>query len=534
MADSISTYKAPISSRAISEENIQHFRSTPEGARAYKRTLAFLLAAVGKKQNISSLAVEETVGASFLVNCSAGVDVERLLQGMVELIGECLAVERKVIDREEAIGMFEKQNQPKTARLVYYTPDVAVSCYSVTLGKDGEFITLQHGALLPHLGLLDKTLISLERVDENTLQLFYPQLNIATDTFELARSPEPKLMEAYVKQKNWAAKLNFQTVTDVNQAITRSEGNVIVQLSESLHEFQIVDIATKIGGSPGVNSHEPRPRLVLIAGPSSSGKTTFAKRLGVSLQTLGLKPIVLSVDSYYKDWQHIDPRGMEYVDWESLDSLNLELLNDHLLALLSGEEVLVPEYDMRTSTTKSKEHWISTRLPPGGLIVMEGIHCLNPRLTPKVKKADKFHIMISPLSALALDEMTFVSSTQVRMLRRLVRDYLFRGRTAESTLKQWSGVARGERLNIYPNQNNADVVMNSGLLFEVNVLKIYAEPLLQTILPSQDVFPEATRLLKMLSRFVSLPGNVVPPQSLLREFIGGSWFYEYGGWYKTA
>jgi uridine kinase len=273
---------------------------------------------------------------------------------------------------------------------------------------------------------------------------------------------------------------------------------------------------------------------VLIAGPSSSGKTTFAKRLCVSLETTGLKPIVISVDSYYKAWQEIDSRGMQYVDWEALDSLNLDMLNAHLISLLAGDEVLIPEYDMRTSMPMSEEHWVKTRLPPGGLIIMEGIHCLNPHLTPRVSKADKYQIMISPISALALDEATFVSSTQVRMMRRMVRDFLFRGRSANSTLKQWPGVARGERKNIYPNQNNADVVMNSGLLFEANVLKIYAEPLLRTILPEQEEYQEAQRLLKLLEQLVALPGNVVPPQSLLREFIGGSWFYEYGGWYKTA
>jgi uridine kinase len=243
---------------------------------------------------------------------------------------------------------------------------------------------------------------------------------------------------------------------------------------------------------------------------------------------------VISVDSYYKAWQEIDERGMQFVDWESLRSLNLELLNEHLIDLLAGREVFIPEYDMRTSMPMSKDHWTKMRLPEGGIIIMEGIHCLNPDLTPRVDREDKFQIMISPLSALAIDDLNFLSSTQVRMLRRMVRDYLFRGRSALSTLKQWPGVALGERVNIYPNQNFADVVMNSALPYEVHILKVFAEPLLKTISPELPEYDEARRLLSTLERVVSMPAHIIPPQSLLREFIGGSWYYEFAGHYKTA
>ena len=348
---------------------------------------------------------------------------------------------------------------------------------------------------------------------------------------------EPRLVEAYAARKLWAQRLGFSSVGEINSAIiSGGRAKTLVQLSEALHDHQVASIASQItgvlGGADAAGGSSKR--LILIAGPSSSGKTTFAKRLSVALETLGSRPVVVSVDSYYRHWQEIDPRGMQHVDWESLQSLNLDLLNEHLLALLAGNEVLVPEYDMKTSAPMSREHWQPMRLPPGGVVIMEGIHCLNPALTPRVPAADKFQIMISPLSGTRVDNLYLVSSTQLRMVRRMVRDFLFRGRSALSTLRQWPGVALGEVRNIYPHQNNADAVMNSGLCYELNVLRAYAEPLLHTITPDLPEYGEARRLLAMLSVHSTMPSTLVPPQSLLREFIGGSWFYDYNGLFQNA
>ena len=189
---------------------------------------------------------------------------------------------------------------------------------------------------------------------------------------------------------------------------------------------------------------------------------------------------------------------------------------------------------MKTSMPCEESKWVKTQLPEGGIIIMEGIHCLNPALTPRVEKSDKYQIMISPLSGTIIDDTTTISSTQVRQMRRMVRDFLFRGRSASSTLKQWPGVTRGERTNIYPNQNNADIVMNSSMIYEINVLKVHAEPLLKTIMPDHDEYDEAQRLLSLLEKVMPMSNHAVPSQSLLREFIGGSWFYDFYGWYKNA
>jgi hypothetical protein len=248
MSDSISTFIPTANCvNTVNDKNINDFRKTPEGARIYKRTLSFLLSAAAYQLGLNTCAVEETIGASFLINCDEGTDASVVLGAMRDLIGEAADLTLKDVERTAAIEQFTKQKKPKTVKRVYHTPEVSVKCYSLHLKQlDSEFLCLQYGHLLPNVGLLDKDLIALESVSTNTLQLFYPQVDSLTGSFELNRTPEPMLMEAYAKQKIWAGKLDFQSVTDVNEAILHSKGNMVVQLSEAMHEFQIVNIATKV------------------------------------------------------------------------------------------------------------------------------------------------------------------------------------------------------------------------------------------------------------------------------------------------
>jgi len=252
------------------------------------------------------------------------------------------------------------------------------------------------------------------------------------------------------------------------------------------------------------------------------------------LEALGYKPVVLSVDNFYKAWQDITFEGPQKVDWESLDSLNLQQLNEVLLTLMAGKEALIPEYDMKTSMPVDKSQWTTMKLHESGkgMIIMEGIHCLNPALTKAVPREQKFNIAIAPIPALQLDAVHVLSGTTIRMLRRMVRDYLNRGRPVLTTLRQWPAVVAGEGYNIYPHQSNADAVMNSEIGYEMCVLKVHVEPLLKTVQPTEKEYSEVRRLLQTLEQFIALPTNIIPPQSLLREFVGGSWYYDYGGWYK--
>jgi uridine kinase len=529
----------------MATSNQQDSYTTPEGYRNYKRSIAFILAAAAQRLNLGNLAVEESIGASFVFivkNSETSTETANGLQeAMKALVFEDIAIVSEEVPRAELVAYFTKLGADRSLAFVSAQPSTHMQCNCLALGNsEMKYIGIAHHKLVRSTGAIDPQhfLVSAETKPFPHYRLYHALIadnQLVLDP-TVDQRDESTLLQAYATRKEWGRKLHLNSVVRLNKQITDSKIKQMIQYSEGVHDHQVVAITNRIAGvnADGTSTGAPAPRLILIAGPSSSGKTTFAKRLCVSLETAGLHPIVISVDSYYKGWPDIDGRGMQYVDWEALQSLHLELLNEHLVDLLAGKEVLVPEYDMRTSMPMSEDHWVKTRLPEGGCIIMEGIHCLNPELTSRIPRSEKFQIMISPLSSIIVDDLTIQSSSQIRMLRRMVRDYLFRGRSASGTLRQWPGVALGERHNIYPNQIYADVVMNSGLAYEANVLKVFAEPLLKTIMPDQAEYNEARRLLAMLDNIVSMPSEGIPPQSLLREFVGGSWFYEYAGMYKTA
>jgi uridine kinase len=503
-----------------------------------------MLAAAVEQCNAGPVSIGESIGSSIMISLpKVSAEIAALLnQQMQRLIAQNIDISCIELSRADALQYFSAKSQKYSVEYIQSSSDSSFKCNSCHFPTDDgasvQFLSLFRGPLLSSMGSINPAHfdVRFENSPYPHIRIQHACQNHIQKDFSLMPTEEVVLIQAFAERKVWGENLNFDSISKINSAICDSKGKYLVQMCEALHDRQVVNIADRItcqGTSPSDSCATP-PRLVLIAGPSSSGKTTFAKRLCVALETNGIRPVVLSVDSYYKAWQDIDERGMSYVDWESLRSLNLDLLNEHLIALLNGEEVLVPEYDMRTSMPMSRDHWTRTKLESGGLIIMEGIHCLNPELTPKVDSREKFRIMISPISPTVIDDHNIVSSSQVRMLRRMVRDFLFRGRSAISTLKQWPSVALGERQNIYPNQNFADVVMNSALVYETHVLKVYAEPLLKAISPDAPEYPEARRLLSLLDLLLPMPNLHVPPQSLLREFIGGSWFYDFGGMFKNA
>ena len=338
-------------------------------------------------------------------------------------------------------------------------------------------------------------------------------------------SKNPNILPKYqeTKKLSWALNeyddihklLNLNTLYKLNTAIKEKRIQDIIMLDEALHEKKIAQIADNIVKNRKV-------KMILIAGPSSSGKTTFAKRLGIQLRLNGLKPVTISVDNYFVERKDTPKDKNGNYDFESIEAIDLNLFNDHLTKLLNGEEIEMPEFDFHVGTKRYKGK--KMRLEEDQILVIEGIHCLNDRLTAKIPKENKFKIYISALTVLNMDYFNRISTTDNRLVRRIVRDYKFRGYSAIHTLKSWASVNRGEEQNIFPFQEEADAMFNTSLIYELAVLKDIALSLLEEITNKSPEYAEAQRLKNMLKYFEAIPEKYVPTNSLLKEFIGGGDF----------
>jgi len=327
---------------------------------------------------------------------------------------------------------------------------------------------------------------------------------------------EPQLFHIFQEHKRWGRILNVSTVGRLNEIIASKEIGDFIRIAEALHEKKIAQIADH------VYHHRENIRWLTIAGPSSSGKTTFAKRLAVQLRVNGLQPVTISVDNYFVDRTRTPKDANGDNDFEHIEAIDLQLFNEHLSRLDKGEEVELPTFNFQLGRQEFKGD--KMKLAPNQLVILEGIHCLNPRLTEVLPKERKFRIYISALTQLNLDSNNRISTTDNRLVRRLVRDHQFRGHSAAVTMNMWPSVRRGEKTWIFPFQKEADIAFNSALDYELAVLKPYVEPLLAEIKPDMPQYVEARRLQEFLSCFLTIPTDLVPPTSLLREFTGKSGF----------
>jgi uridine kinase len=483
-----------------------------EGATIYRRSLCFLLTIAAKQLFPDRrLVIGHSLGRGYfyyfdgMQEVNKG-DLQALRARMRDIVSADLPILRRVISYSEAVHHFENSNQPDTVLLLKNRNDLKVPVFTC-----GEFMDLSHAPLVPRTSMLE--VFDVTSYPPGFL-LRYPPWNRPESLSPFRENPV--LFSIYREYKDWGKILNVTCVGHMNDLIARRDVRRFIQVVEALHDKKIAMIADRL------NEQRDEVRLVLIAGPSSSGKTTFAKKLAIQLQVLGRNPVPISLDDYFvaRELTPLDSHGK--YDFESLKAIDVKLLNEHLLRLMDGEEVLIPRFDFHIGRRRDKG--APLKLPERAVIILEGIHGLNDDLTHSIPKSEKYKIYVSALTQLNLDDHNRISTTDNRLLRRVVRDYQFRGHSALETLEMWQSVRNGENRNIFPFQNTADSAFNSALDYELSVLKVYAEPLLKSIKPDQEPFGESLRLLSFLANFAPIPPGWVPEFSILREFIGESAF----------
>ena len=429
-------------------------------------------------------------------------------QRMHELVKADLPIVREVYSRQEAIEIWGSYNYPEKSRLLEHAEDVETAKFYTLEGYRNFF----YGLMTPSTGYVEH--FELRKYRRGVLLRFpHPSHPDRIPAFE----DDKKLYGAFGEANKWQHLLDILYLEDLNEKIRHGEAKDLILLSEALHEKKIAEIADRI-------TKEKR-RIILIAGPSSSGKTTFARRLCVQLRVNGLQPLYMGTDDYFVE-RCDTPLGEDgKPNYENLDALDIDLFNDNMNRLLAGEKVDLPEFDFLEGKKKYGRRITSIR--SNQPIVIEGIHALNDILTEKIDEEQKFRIYISPFTQLNIDVHNRVPTTEARMLRRIVRDYKFRGHSAAQTIALWPKVRTGEDVNIFPYNGRADVLFNSALVYELSVLKKYAQPLLEAVGPEEEEYSEAVRMLKFIRFFdVIDEEQYIPNNSIMREFIGGSVFVE--------
>ncbi len=482
------------------------------GIRIYERSLVLLLLrALKDLYPEDTLEVRHSISRGVYCEIRGSVPIRhdivyQLTEYMRWLIIKGEKFERRKVSVEEAFKIFEKYNMVDKIKLLKKYPKKEITIYQC-----GDCVVSFYGRIVPDASYLK----NFDLVFYSTgLILRFPdkQSCDAVPRFQ----EESRLFTVFQEHKRWASILGVNNIGELNEVIQNGKISDLIRTAEAIQEKKIAHIADRI------YQDRENARLILIAGPSSSGKTTFSKRLAVQLKVNGLDTLAISLDDYFRnrDQMPVDDKGEQ--DFEGLDAIDIPLLNDHLVKLADGQEILSPRYDFTTGKRSPETHPV--RLKPGQLLMLEGIHGLNPQLTPFINELQKFKIYISALTVLNIDMHNRIPTTDLRIIRRIVRDHRTRNYDALDTLKRWPSVRRGENNYIFPFQHTAHVMFNSGMIYELAVLKKYAEPLLNKIPDNTDEFLEAQRLLTFLSYFDELPAEEVPPTSILREFIGQSSF----------
>ena len=485
------------------------------GIRVYQRTSWFILQkAVRDLYPGQTLHIRHSMGQSGFYCEIEGIDpltreaAAALEERMRAIVAADLPIIRTKVLTEEVRARYAEQGFDDKIALLDTRPRLYSELYTL-----GDLPGYFYGSLAPSTGYITRFGI------EPYYRGFYLALPLRTSPEELHKHvSQEKMFGIFREYQSWVALMGVPTIGAVNARALAGDAGGMIKIAEAFHERKFAEVADAIQ-----EAHRTRGvRMVLISGPSSSGKTTSAKRLGLQLGVLGLRPVMISLDDYFVERENtpLDENGQ--YDYEALEAIDLELFNDHLHRLLQGESVDIPRYDFITG--RRTQHDTPLTLDERSILIIEGIHGLNPRLTPSVPDAVKFKIYISCFTSVAMDNLSRIATTDNRLLRRLTRDYRQRGADALQTLSRWASVRRGEERHIFPYQENADVMLNSSLFYEISVLRPFAEKILREVPDTVPEFDEARRMLKFLDNFIPIPSDEIPPTSILREFIGGSSF----------
>ncbi|MGN0423038.1 MAG: nucleoside kinase [Lachnospiraceae bacterium] len=503
--------------KTLKEDCIIRFETTgdPIGHKTYKRSMSLMLVKaiydVAEVDTIQKVRIHYSVSKGYYCTIEGNVNLNqeflaRVEARMQEMVSVDMPINKRTIHTLEAIALFGQHGMYDKERLFRYRRVSKVNIYSMN-----EFEDYYYGYMVPSAGYLKYFKLFL--YDEGfVIQMPEQSAPKVVPPFE----PQNKLFQVLKESTKWGDMQGIETVGALNDKITKSDVHETVLVQEALQEKKIAEIAAQI-------AKRPELKFILIAGPSSSGKTTFSHRLSVQLRANGLVPHPIAVDNYFVEREENPRDETGAYDYECLEAVDIKLFNQQLQELLAGKEVVIPNFNF---VTGHKEYGTKTKkLGPNDVLVIEGIHCLNPKLTEHLPDENKFRIYISALTQLNIDEHNRIPTTDGRLLRRIVRDARTRGASAQKTINMWPSVRRGEERNIFPYQEEADVMFNSALIYELAVLKIYVEPLLFGISPDVPEYQEAKRLLKFLDYFVGIGSENVPTNSLLREFIGGGCFH---------
>lgn len=514
----------PVSARVNNKVEGMHYRvynskdvefldmTSSSGSRAYTRTLFFVLCkAVQDIYPATDVVIDIPVSNGFYVDIRLGrpvvdEDVNIIRRRMQEIIDARMPIRRFTMPTEEAVALFQEKGDIEKVKLLKTSGSIYTTYYKI-----GDYVDYYYGTLLTNTSQL--YLFGLEKYYDGML-LRIPSLKNPDVLGEMTR--QDKMFEIFKEHHRWQSILGIRTIGDFNQAIDANHATDIINISEALQEKKIAKIAEEIASRKGV-------KLVLLAGPSSSGKTTSCKRLSIQLAVNGLKPLQISLDDYFVDREKTPKDASGEYDYESIYALDLDLINEQFNALFRGEEVELPKYDFQSG--KSKKSGNRLKMNDNNVLVVEGIHALNPELTAHIPQEQIFRVYASALTTILLDNHNYIPTTDNRLLRRIIRDNKYRGVSAQETIHRWPSVRAGENKWIFPFQENADAMLNTAMLYELAVIKMQAEPLLQQVPENCEEYAEAYRLLKFLKYFKGIPYNNLPPTSLLREFLGGSSFH---------